>query len=144
MNTTKIEERLREANLKITPQRLAVMKVLQKSNHPTAEQIIISVRDKYPSISSSTIYHILDAFVDKGLINKVHTKGDVARYDAILKKHHHLHDSETDQIEDYFDDKLFSIIKRHLKEKDIPGFELTDIKIKLMGKFHKKPNDNEY
>ena len=136
MNTLTIEDRLRNSSLKVTPQRIAVMLALHERSHPTAEQLIEIVRLKHPSISSSTIYHILDAFVEKGLITKVHTHGDVARYDAILEKHHHLHDTETDLIKDYFDDELFEVIKKYLKEKNIPDFELTDIKIKLMGKFN--------
>jgi Fur family peroxide stress response transcriptional regulator len=143
MSTPGLEGKLRGANLKVTPQRLAVMQALLSMSHPTAEQLIEEVRKKHQSISSSTIYHILDAFSDKGLITKVYTHGDVMRYDAILEKHHHLHDKQTDQIEDYFDDELYTIIEDYLKEKNLPGFRLTDIKIKLMGKFT-KPDQNEY
>lgn len=130
------EEKLRDAGLKVTPQRLAVYNALKKSNHPTAEDLIEIVQKKYPSIASGTIYHIMDAFVEKDLVKKVYTHGDVMRYDAILKKHHHLHDSESDRIEDYFDNELFHLVKKHLKKQNLSGFELTDIKIKLMGKFN--------
>ena len=144
MNAQKLEDLIRSVNLKVTPQRLAVMRALQKASHPTAEQLIEVVRKKYPAISSGTIYHILDTYVEKGLITKVYTHGDVMRYDAILKKHHHLHDTGTNEIKDYFDDELFLVIKKHLRKKKIPDFHLTGIKIKLMGKFITKPNDNEH
>ena len=130
-----IERRIREAGLKVTPQRINVLQMLLAGSHPTAEYLIEKVREKYSSISSSTIYHILDAFVEKGVIGKVYTHGDVMRYDAILENHHHLHDIKSDRIEDYFDEQLFQQIKKYFEDNPISGFELTEIKVKLRGKF---------
>ena len=131
-----IEKRIRNAGLKVTPQRINVLQTLLAGSHPTAEYLIEKVREKYSSISSSTIYHILDVFVEKGVISKVYTHGDVMRYDAILENHHHLHDIESDRIEDYFDDQLFQQIKKYFEDNPISGFELTEIKVKLRGKFN--------
>ena len=136
MSAQDIEQQLRNVKLKVTPQRIALMKALQECNHPTAEQLVEIIRKDYQSISASTVYHILDVFVEKGLINKVFTHGDVMRYDIILKAHHHLYEENTHRIEDYFDDDLFNLIEEHLQKKKIPGFELTGMKIKLMGKFN--------
>ena len=136
MNTQDIEDRLRSVELKVTPQRIALLKALHGSNHPTAEQLVEIVKQDYQSISPSTVYHILDAFVDRGLINKVFTHGDVMRYDVILRAHHHLYEENTNRMEDYFDDELFELIEKHLLKKKIPGFELSSMKIKLVGKFN--------
>ena len=139
-----IEKRIRKAGLKVTPQRINVLQILLAGSHPTAEYLIEKVREKYSSISTSTVYHILDVFVEKGVIGKVYTHGDVMRYDAVLENHHHLHDIESDRIEDYFDDELFLLIKKYFKNKPVYGFELTDIKIKLLGKFNNEIFKNEY
>ena len=132
MDEHKLAGRLRSAGLRVTPQRIAVLNALNESNHPTADKVIERVQQSHPTISSGTIYHILDALVEKDMINKVYTHGGVTRYDAILEKHHHLHDIKTNTIEDYFDDELFDVVKGYLQNKNIQNFELKDIKIKLI------------
>lgn len=131
-----LEKLIRDAGLKVTPQRINVLDLLYTSNHPTAEHLIEKIKEKYSSTSSGTIYHILDIFIEKGLIRKVYTRKGVMRYDAILANHHHLHEEETDRIEDYFDDELSEMIKNYFENKPIKGFDLSDIKLKLMGKFN--------
>ena len=137
MDDQLLASRLRSVGLRVTPQRLAVLRALDNSNHPTAENVIELVQKTQPTISSGTIYHILDAFTEKEMISKVDTHGGVMRYDAILSNHHHLHDMGTNIIEDYFDDELFVLVKEHLKKKNLDNFTLEDIKIKLIGKFNK-------
>ncbi|NOX84665.1 MAG: transcriptional repressor [Chlorobi bacterium] len=138
MTKKEAEERLRKAGLRVTPQRVAVLLALDGSNHPTAELLIRKVRKKYSNISASSIYHILDTFIENGVINRVYIPGDVMRFDAVLEKHHHLYNRENNRIEDYFDDKLHDMVRNYLKTKPIPDFELEDIKIKLTGKFKNK------
>ncbi len=142
MTKKEAEERLRNAGLRVTPQRIAVLLALDVSNHPTAEYLIRKVRKKYSNISASSIYHILDTFIEKGVIDRVYIPGDVMRFDAILKKHHHLYDREKNRIEDYFDDDLFALVQNYLNKKEIPGFEMNDLKIKLIGKFTTKKNES--
>ena len=136
MEKRDLEKLIRDAGLKVTPQRINVLYLLYTSNHPTAEYLIDKIKEKYSSTSSGTIYHILDVFTEKGLVRKVDTRKGVMRYDAILENHHHLYEEETDRIEDYFDDELFELIKDYLESKPVEGFNLTDVKVKLIGKFN--------
>ena len=49
--------RLKENSLRITPQRLAVLKILASSSeHPTVEAIHEQVRKKFPTTSLATVY----------------------------------------------------------------------------------------
>ena len=137
MVTSKIEERIREARLKVTPQRINVLDILLKSDHPTADKIMAEIRKKYSSVSSGTIYHILDMFVEKGIIRKVPTEGDAMRYDAVLENHHHLLDKSSGAIKDLFDDGLTGMIQNYFDENPIEGFEVSDVKINLIGTFKK-------
>jgi len=122
--------------LKVTPQRLAILEVLMNlDNHPDAETIIRHIRINLPNTSAGTVYKILDAFTEKGLITQVKTENDVIRYDAIPEKHHHLYSPESERLEDYHDDKLFDLIDKYLKKNSIPGFEVKDIRIQLIGTF---------
>ncbi len=139
MKTPEIINTLKDKNLKITPQRLAVYEVILKlPDHPTADQIIRLVRKKNPNISPGTIYKTLETFVKNNLIKKVKTDADVMRYDPILDKHHHLYCTESDRIEDYYDNELNRLIESYLKKKNIPDFELKDFKLQLVGNFTDK------
>ena len=80
---------LKNSNLKVTPQRTAVLEALNNlNNHPTADNIKEYVVRNHPNIAVGTIYKTLDTFVEKGLVKRVKTEEDVMRYDAILDKHH--------------------------------------------------------
>ncbi len=136
MGIENIRNELIEKGLKVTPQRLSVLEALKNlKNHPTADQIIEYVKKSHPNIATGTIYKILDTFVDQGITHKVKTGRDVMRYDAVLENHHHLYSSDSDRIEDYFDEDLSEMIDDYFRKKNIPGFEIEDIKLQIKGKF---------
>ena len=59
-----IQVLIKEKDLKVTPQRIGVLEAIYTlRNHPTAEQIIDFIHDKYPSIAIGTVYKTLDTFV---------------------------------------------------------------------------------
>jgi Fur family transcriptional regulator, peroxide stress response regulator len=83
-------QKLRDRKISVTPQRLAVLSVLEKRrDHPTAEQIYQEVRRQLPAISFNTVYKTLEILCKKGLVFKVNPLHDVARYD--VQTHHHAH-----------------------------------------------------
>ena len=95
---------IKSSNLKVTPQRVAVLEALNNlKDHPTADRIKEYVVKNHPNIAVGTIYKTLETFVEKGLVKKVKTERDIMRYDAILDKHHHLYCEDTERIEDFFD-----------------------------------------
>ena len=130
---------LRDSNLKVTPQRVAVLEALNNlKNHPTADKIKEYVVKNHPNIGVGTIYKTLETFVEKGLVKKVKTEKDVMRYDAILETHHHLYCEDTERIEDFFDDELDSLIDKYFQIKKIPNFQVKDIKLQIIGTFNNK------
>lgn len=131
-----IIQKLNKANLKITPQRVAVMQTLLKlRQHPTADELFVEVSKKMPGISPTTIYNTLDTFVEKGLVKRIKTDADVMRYDDIVETHHHMYCSISDRIEDYFDPELDQLLKDYFKKKQIDGFTVNDIRLQIMGDF---------
>jgi Fur family transcriptional regulator, peroxide stress response regulator len=139
MTVKEIRTRLSEKGLKVTPQRVAILEAIGAlNNHPTADNIIEYIRKNHPNIATGTVYKVLEALVDKDLINKVKTDRDVMRYDAITENHHHLYCAESDRIEDYFDSELNEVIGNFFKNKGIPDFEITDIKLQIIGNFIRK------
>ena len=130
---------LKDSNLKVTPQRVAVLEALENlKEHPTADKIKEYVVKNHPNIAVGTIYKTLETFVEKGLVKKVKTEQDVMRYDAILDKHHHLYCEDTNRIEDFFDDQLNEMLEEYFKKKKIHNFKVKDIKLQIIGTFNNK------
>ena len=138
MKITEIRNKLIEKGLKVTPQRIAILEAIIKlNNHPTAENIIVYIRNNHPNIATATVYKILDALVANELIIKVKTEKDVMRYDAVMESHHHLYCSESDRIEDFVDTELNEMIEKYFEKKKIPDFKIEDVKLQIIGKFLK-------
>lgn len=54
---TQMRSKLKERDFRLTPQRLAILKVLAASEgHPTVERIYETVRTEFPTTSIATIY----------------------------------------------------------------------------------------
>jgi Fur family transcriptional regulator, peroxide stress response regulator len=131
-----IREALPQYGLKITPQRVVVYEAVQLlKNHPTADNIIEFIRTNHPNIAVGTVYNTLETFVEKGLVSKVKTDGDIMRYDAATSRHHHLYSKGSNRIGDYYDDDLVQLIENYFAEKEIPGFKVEDVKISIIGEF---------
>ena len=80
-----LNERLTTGGFRFTPQREHVYDVLlQKRDHPTAEEVFIRAKREMPDISMATVYNCLDALVECGLVRQVHAG---ARRDALLPEH---------------------------------------------------------
>lgn len=141
MKKQKYGHELKNSNLKVTPQRIAVLEALENlKDHPTADKIKEYVVKNHPNVAVGTIYKTLETFVEKGLAKKVKTDGDVMRYEAILDKHHHLYCEDTERIEDFFDEELNNMLEEYFKKKKIPNFKVKDIKLQIIGSFNNKKN----
>lgn len=130
-------EKLQEKKLKVTPQRVAIFEaIVQLDNHPTADDIIASIKINHPNISVGTVYKVLDIFVENNLLQKVKTEKDIMRYDPHVLNHHHLYCSETERIDDYDDEKLNELIGNYFKNNKIKNFKIQDIKLQITGIFN--------
>jgi Fur family peroxide stress response transcriptional regulator len=83
---------LKNNGMRLTPQRLAICKVLCKTNfHPTATMIYEQVKAQYPSLSLMTVYNTLDTLVDLGVVNQLGSAGDdQVHYDGDITPHINL------------------------------------------------------
>ena len=84
-------QQLRDRRIAVTPQRLAVMAVLQgRRDHPSADHIYQEVRRGLPAISFNTVYKTLEILCQRGMVIKVNPLHAVARYDCETGQHAHL------------------------------------------------------
>lgn len=85
------QRKCREAGLKITPQRMAVYKVLIESKqHPSAEMVFRNVREMIPNISLDTVNRTLLTLAEIGAASTIEGTGDVKRFDGRLEAHQHF------------------------------------------------------
>lgn len=133
-----ITDTLVSKGLKVTPQRLSVLAaVYNLNNHPTAEDVINEIRQKYPHVATGTVYKVLETLVENKIIKKVKTDKDIMRYDGIFESHHHLYCTTCDLIEDYNDDELDKILQDYFKTKEMAGFKIEEFVLQIKGKFDK-------
>ena len=84
----KVKQRLREAGLKATPARLAVMDVLKQHHKPiTAQTFMSKLKDVKPD--QVTVYRILSALVQAKVVREVSIAKGVASYELADRPHHH-------------------------------------------------------
>ncbi len=62
-------ERIKNQGLKITSQRIAILKLLKdRKDHPSAEKIFREMKRSYPTISFATIYSTAQILQEAGLL----------------------------------------------------------------------------
>lgn len=85
------ESLCRERRLPLTVQRRGILKaILERDDHPSADQIYESVKDRIPGLSRTTVYRALETLVELGVIRRLHHPGTGARFDGKIDRHHHL------------------------------------------------------
>ena len=97
----RLTERLNTGGLRLTPQRQHVYDVLlQKRDHPTAEEVFIRAKKAMPEISHATVYNCLDALVKCGLARQVQLERGATRFCPNMREHGHFHCSACGTIYD--------------------------------------------
>jgi Fur family ferric uptake transcriptional regulator len=82
---------LRQRGLRVTAQRLAVLRAVSGEPHVTAEAVAETVRGEIGSISVQAVYDALAALTEKGVLRRIQPAGSPARYeDRVGDNHHHL------------------------------------------------------
>ena len=94
-------ERLATSGFRFTTQRRCVYDVLlQKRDHPTADEVFIRAKKAMPEISHATVYNCLDALVQCGLVRQVTLDRGATRFCPNMREHCHFY---CDSCEGVFD-----------------------------------------
>ncbi|WZL80483.1 Fur family transcriptional regulator [Vallitaleaceae bacterium 9-2] len=133
MDFQNIKDVLQKNNFKITKQREYILDVLITNQHTllSAETILNSVREKFPSINLTTIYRNLDQLTLLGVLAMFATDDGIARYKLTCADHHHHHiicqHCGKVKMIDYCPLETLSALALE------QGFHLSDHKIELYG-----------
>ncbi len=105
-DTKKILEEFKKiceaCGIKLTYQRLEIYRVLLEArDHPSAEDIFARVQERVPTISLDTVYRTLATFEKFGLIRKIYSLDEKARFDPNVSHHYHLVCTKCHKITDF-------------------------------------------
>jgi Fur family ferric uptake transcriptional regulator len=92
---------LRDAGLKVTAPRLAVLLAVELAPHSDAEAIFASVRRELPGTSLQAVYGVLGALTTSGLVRRIEPAASPALYERrIGDNHHHVVCTSCKAVED--------------------------------------------
>lgn len=97
-----LRQRLSEAGVTPTAQRLAIARVLfERARHVSADQLIelLAARSER-AVSKATVYNTLGLFARVGLVREVFADPERVMYDSNTHAHHHIFDVESGTLTD--------------------------------------------
>ena len=84
-------ERVRTAGLKMTPQRMAIVReVAADLSHPSAQELFDRLRPAMPTMSFATVYNTLAALCASGLGTSLSLAPGSTRFDPNMHPHDHV------------------------------------------------------
>ncbi|HVU38563.1 MAG TPA: transcriptional repressor [Opitutales bacterium] len=123
---------LGHARQRSTRQREHVFAVLlDKRDHPTADEVYARARATMPAISLATVYNCLETLVGCGLVRQVNIEREPSRYCPNLHEHAHFHDQATGRV---YDIDLPHNLVNKLKGVLPAGYEAEHLEISFRGK----------
>ena len=122
-------ELLQKYNLKVTPQRLAIVELLNENTHMSVEGLYSSLQDMFPSISLATIYKNIHAMNNKSLLLEVKIADKKSVYELDKKEHYHAVCTKCNKIMDIYLDTS----SLYAKAKAITNYDLKESSIVFNG-----------
>jgi Fur family transcriptional regulator, peroxide stress response regulator len=131
MNEELVVEKLKKEGLKVTPQRLAIIKALVAMGdlHPSARAVYREAKRMLKSLSLSTTYATLNAFSTHGIIKTLQFDPIENRYDGNLQEHLNLICKRCGKIFDY---EVRSLADHQRIAKET-GFLVEDTRLECYG-----------
>jgi len=80
---------LKAAGLRVTEQRLAVLRALDGSPHASSDEVHARVVEVLPRTALQAVYVVLAALTGAGLVRRIEPAGSPARYEKRLGDNHH-------------------------------------------------------
>ncbi|MDR2635479.1 MAG: transcriptional repressor [Campylobacteraceae bacterium] len=80
---------LRERHLKVTPQRISMLKTLNRHIHPSVDELYEEMKKDFPFISLATVYKNLNILKETGIVFEINTHTGKPKLD--IRTHPHAH-----------------------------------------------------
>lgn len=129
---TRLEQELRAAGGRITPQRRLIASILQeRGRHLSAEEILLLARRQQPRLGLATVYRTLRRLKESGLVRELRFNGDRRRYEIKRGEgHQHMVCLDCGRVIEFTCGHCREI-RSDLANRH--GFEITGARVKLLG-----------
>ena len=122
-------EKLREAGLRPTKQRVKICEILfnrEKTFHFTINDLAKKIsEDLNQKISLATVYNTVHAIKKKGYLKEIAINSDKSYFDTNTSDHHHFYDEDTNELIDCDENDIDSInVKNNATGKKINSVEV--------------------
>jgi len=87
--TPELERLLRDADLRVTRPRLAVLAAVHEHPHADTDHLIGVVRSELGDVSHQAVYDVLRALTSARLVRRIQPARSVARYESRVGDNHH-------------------------------------------------------
>lgn len=119
------------ASRKYSRQRESIKTFLAgRGDHPTAEIIYLSLREKDPKLSLGTVYRNLALLTELGEIQKISTGEGPEHFDGDVSRHQHFICRRCHRIEDIRIENMSSLKK---EAAELSGAEIEDVMVNFYG-----------
>lgn len=124
-------ERLKYNNVRITPQRHAILEYLiDQDSHPTADEIYKALEDDFPSMSVATVYNNLRLFTKMGLVKEMMFGDNSSRFDFASTEHYHAICTRCGKIEDIYYPGLDDV---EVVASNLTGYDVNSHRLEIYG-----------
>jgi Fur family peroxide stress response transcriptional regulator len=125
---------LKEIGLRVTPQRQAILRLLDGNRtHPSAHSIYLEILKEYPGISFATVYNTLSRLAEAGKIQELDIDPNKKRFDPCNALHYHFYCRACGKVFDVLCDTPFLDTLDQVDAKSIDGHQVDAIELNFKG-----------
>ncbi len=117
---------LKQKELKSTPQRVAMLGILDRKGHADIDYIYNEIKKDFVSISLATVYKNVNTMLGAGIIQEIKVPNQKSKYEITKHKHSHFVCEKCGEVYDIDVPKKLDV--------ELPeGFEPKEASVMIMG-----------
>ncbi len=117
---------LKQKGLKSTPQRMAMLRIMETKGHADIDEIYQEIKKDFVSISLATVYKNINTLLDEGIIQEIKVPQKKSKFEIAKYKHSHFVCERCGEVYDVQRPKKLNI--------ELPeGFEPREASVMVVG-----------
>lgn len=122
------KELCKEKNISPSYTRMRVYDYLSKhKTHPTVDEIYKELKNELPTLSKTSVYNILNLFIEKEIVTSINVGSKESRYELLLQKHSHFKCMTCGEVFD------IPYVKPIWEQLELSGFSVETEEVLLKG-----------
>ncbi|MCH9812377.1 MAG: transcriptional repressor [Epsilonproteobacteria bacterium] len=122
-------ELLKSNQIKVTPQRLAIVSLMDMHGHISVREIFDKIKANFPSLSLATVYKNINAMLENNFIKELKIVGQDAKYELIKEAHSHMICQKCGKVEDI----ILDTQKLAMAAADKSAYQIEESTVQIFG-----------